>query len=789
MGAPPGFCAAPWLESVLYNDGSYRICCRNSRVFGNWKTDSLAAMWHGKGLQEFRQTIARGEYPDSDCAACHRAGTAQSLERILGTPLVNALDHLFQQGILSDEEKVALKQIADLFPEGAERVKEQAHIYGAVLDDFRARAGAALSEEASAEFNKVANILAIACAYHAGNPAPPVVGPFRQVQLIAQCNARCVMCPGKFTGEIENGGAIEEADISGAMAAPSDIVDFFCNGSEFLLFKGWKQVAHALRKGGSANLRLSTNGMLLTRETAEYLVDNRLIGHLNVSFNAGTQETLERVQKNVRWNRLIANVEHLLDYAEKQGVYFPLSFSFILMRSNLGDLPAFLRLVAGFKRRCQRLDPNVMLMGLENAGAKDYRSFLYEEHLAFAPAGEVRALIRNASEIACSENISVQLYNFGAFRTLGDLNAAGIPLQGFVEQPAADREQVEIQVRAGLDAVFDSLKGQAVERIQAEFSGLTAREKLYPLGDVLRNSWSMIGDAVLEFLAHSPLEPSQGLKNLFSASPAAKEFFFQSREQRRAQLASRLRSDLEVEYWRVFGSRIGFAREELADHHGEKFLPITDSGVLSLLATGTRVLGEDMREWHFVHVSDTFVYLHSEQESRREKRGFVVGAFILDEPPSRLPESILRMRERASRVLPLFGPPLAAPVARHGMRFVNQFSPGQLSPGALLLGADLQVWIFLRGRESLFYVATENDFRVRIVAKEFVLGALPFEAGAEGRGLRRALRRADFHRGVHAVKNRLVGRRKSKMLWKLSQMYRSGLKRVGVETDSDLVIR
>ncbi|MGZ3734659.1 MAG: SPASM domain-containing protein, partial [Bdellovibrionota bacterium] len=190
MGAPPGFCAAPWLESVLYNDGSYRICCRNSRVFGNWKTDSLAATWHGKGLQEFRQTIARGEYPDSDCAACHRAGTAQSLERILGTPLVNALDHLFQQGILSDEEKVALKQIADLFPEGAERVKEQAHIYGAVLDDFRARAGAALSEEASAEFNKVANILAIACAYHAGNPAPPVVGPFRQVQLIAQCNAR-----------------------------------------------------------------------------------------------------------------------------------------------------------------------------------------------------------------------------------------------------------------------------------------------------------------------------------------------------------------------------------------------------------------------------------------------------------------------------------------------------------------------------------------------------------------------------------------------------------------------
>jgi hypothetical protein len=48
-------------------------------------------------------------------------------------------------------------------------------------------------------------------------------------------------------------------------------VDFFCNGSEFLLFKGWKEVAEALRAGGVASLRLSTNGMLLTAATAEHL--------------------------------------------------------------------------------------------------------------------------------------------------------------------------------------------------------------------------------------------------------------------------------------------------------------------------------------------------------------------------------------------------------------------------------------------------------------------------------------------------------------------------------------
>jgi len=528
--APPKkFCAAPWLESVLYNNGSYRICSRNSRVFGDWRERDLEEIWKGGELQEFRRRISTGSYPDQDCAACHSAGTQQSLERVLSTPLQNCLRFLVYGYLILFEEYLDLQKISELFsidaPDAAKKIARYEELIKTLLFRFRLEGhGAHL-----AKLKKIQNIVVIVKAFHEGAAIPPLVAPFRQVQLIAKCNARCVMCPGKFNGEIETGGSIDSSELEQAMSHSGHIVDFFCNGSEFLLFQGWKEVAQKLRSSGVASLRLSTNGMLLTKSNAEYLVNEGVVGHLNISVNAGTKETLERVQKNVRWDRLLENVNHLIDYAEAKKVHFPLSFSFIVMRSNFHELPAFLSLVAGWAKKCKALHPKVMIMSLENAGDKDYRFFLFDEHPAFAPKQQIEQAFREAHEIAEREGMFVSLYNFGSVKSLPEFVRAGLPIPEFFAHESADRENIEIRVRRILSPFFQ----KEFELAQKDFADLAAIDRaVRRLSEI--GPGQVAVDGVKEF------------QPLFQKFPHFLDYFHSYFAQWRNHLCLRLRGDLEV---------------------------------------------------------------------------------------------------------------------------------------------------------------------------------------------------------------------------------------------------
>ena len=50
-------------------------------------------------------------------------------------------------------------------------------------------------------------------------------------------------------------------DVERSFAREDDIIDFFLNGSEFLLLKSWQDIARRLKAQG-VRVRVSTNGML-----------------------------------------------------------------------------------------------------------------------------------------------------------------------------------------------------------------------------------------------------------------------------------------------------------------------------------------------------------------------------------------------------------------------------------------------------------------------------------------------------------------------------------------------
>ena len=90
----------------------------------------------------------------------------------------------------------------------------------------------------------------------------------------------------------------------------------------------------------------STNAMKLTPALSGDLIEASL-DELNVSFDAGTKETFERIRRGAKWNTVVGNLKSLRDQKAAHHVNRPrLHMSFVLMRSNIQELPQFVELAA-----------------------------------------------------------------------------------------------------------------------------------------------------------------------------------------------------------------------------------------------------------------------------------------------------------------------------------------------------------------------------------------------------------------------------------------------------------
>ncbi len=97
----------------------------------------------------------------------------------------------------------------------------------------------------------------------------------------------------------------------------------------------------------AANLEvhLLTNGTQLGKERMIEVV-SRCVSYLGISLDAATRETYERIRLGSRWDRML---EHLHELAERRLAHPPeerthLTLVFVLMKSNVHELPAFVEL-------------------------------------------------------------------------------------------------------------------------------------------------------------------------------------------------------------------------------------------------------------------------------------------------------------------------------------------------------------------------------------------------------------------------------------------------------------
>lgn len=430
-GASPKFCSSFWTEGVLRIDGKFQFCCRNSTVLGDWAAEGLAAVWHSPLAQEFRRKAARGEFPTDDCRKCHDVGATYPLGRPLASqlwrhrrivedrfggplPELEELQQLFERRHMDDEARGILAR------------------YGDGLARLAPRAALAGDEECVASIEKLRLLEQVVRSFLEGDENPPVVAPSREINLIATCNARCVHCPGLHANQLTRGietspgvfaRHIAPGDLAKAFEADRHIFEFWCNGTEFLVYPGWKDVYRRLVRSG-VMLSMSTNGIGLNKDAVHTLIDGKALAHLNVSIDGATPETIEAIRVNVKYRRLVANVRYLVEYARQRSYVFTLNFTFTFMRRNFRELAQFVDFVHAFYDGGPALPGTILFTPLLEGDEPSYRAFLGREHHALVDRRELEAQVREARRRCERYGLAA---NVTYTQTIGDFIAAGCP--------------------------------------------------------------------------------------------------------------------------------------------------------------------------------------------------------------------------------------------------------------------------------------------------------------------------------------------------------------------------
>ena len=70
-------CLMPFIHFHVSIDGKVRPCCISRHTLGDINSDSIADIWQGENMREFRRIMMRGELPES-CSGCYKAEQRES---------------------------------------------------------------------------------------------------------------------------------------------------------------------------------------------------------------------------------------------------------------------------------------------------------------------------------------------------------------------------------------------------------------------------------------------------------------------------------------------------------------------------------------------------------------------------------------------------------------------------------------------------------------------------------------------------------------------------------------
>lgn len=164
--------------------------------------------------------------------------------------------------------------------------------------------------------------------------------------LTKACNLRCSFCVsyGSLGGERWMLFDLYERIAEQLFWTTHDV--FVCSGGEPLLYPRIRDAMRLVRDN-RARGTMTTNGMLLGRKAASWMIEDQSVHELCISFDGATKGTVERIRRGADYDVILRNITRLKRLKQSQGVEYPrMWFRFVVMKSNAVELPAMVDLCA-----------------------------------------------------------------------------------------------------------------------------------------------------------------------------------------------------------------------------------------------------------------------------------------------------------------------------------------------------------------------------------------------------------------------------------------------------------
>jgi radical SAM protein with 4Fe4S-binding SPASM domain len=168
-----------------------------------------------------------------------------------------------------------------------------------------------------------------------------------ELDVTTQCNIRCIMCyfsiP-QFSSRKREDISIESFARLAGEAFPLCHTVALSNICEPLLHPRFGDLLAIATNWGVPRVTFTTDGLLFDQETIEEVVLGGT-DEVCVSIDAATKPTYERIRRKGNFDRLMANLRALDQAKHRHRSPTPrVGFNFVLMRSNVAELPGCVRL-------------------------------------------------------------------------------------------------------------------------------------------------------------------------------------------------------------------------------------------------------------------------------------------------------------------------------------------------------------------------------------------------------------------------------------------------------------
>ncbi len=254
-----------------------------------------------------------------------------------------------------------------------------------------------------------------AAGERAGVPRRPArpLPPFLQLEPVGQCNLACRMCavPFREDGPARGLAAMPFADYTRLIDQFVGLQELHLQGlGEPLMHpRFFDMVRYAAARGISVSL--NTNLTLLTERRARECASCGLAA-IHVSLDGATAPTYERIRVGARFGKVLRNLRRLVAAVAAEEAPRPaLRLVMVLMRENLAELPALVRLAAeeGVPRLfVQRLAHDFSEAALPPRYAP-MRAFVAAQTTETLAAAEIEPVFAAARTVAAERGVELRL--------------------------------------------------------------------------------------------------------------------------------------------------------------------------------------------------------------------------------------------------------------------------------------------------------------------------------------------------------------------------------------------